>query len=101
MPGRQTLHFRQLQAMNHYKGSASPEDIEKAFPYIVEMVVPEGGFGTGLDAMYEFHRRRNLEARRGRCRREQGRDFIRWCFADPDVATEFADEFGGTIGDQH
>ena len=34
-------------------------------------------------------------------RREDGRDYIRWCFADPGVAAEFADEFGGTIGEQH
>jgi len=86
---------------NHDKASASPEDIERAFPYIVEMAVPETGFGARFDAMLEFHRRRNLEPHRGRDRREPGRDFIRWCFADPDIAAEFADEFGGTIGARH
>jgi hypothetical protein len=33
--------------------------------------------------------------------RDKGRDYIRWCFADPGIAVEFADEFGGTIGHQH
>jgi hypothetical protein len=30
---------------------------------------------------------------RGQSRRENGRDCIRWCFADPAVAEAFADEF--------
>ena len=79
----------------------TPEATERAFPYIVEMLVPEGGFGPELDAMHQFHARHGIQVQRGRNRREDGRDYIRWCFADPGVAAEFADEFGGTIGEQH
>jgi hypothetical protein len=31
--------------MTRYKGRASPKAIEREFPHIVEMIVPEGGFG--------------------------------------------------------
>ena len=79
----------------------TPEATERAFPYIVEMLVPEGGFGPELDAMHQCHARHGIQVQRGRNRREDGRDYIRWCFADPGVAAEFADEFGGTIGEQH
>ena len=38
----------------------------------------------------------------GRGRRdENGRNYIRWCFADADLAVVFADEFDGAIGQQH
>jgi hypothetical protein len=30
--------------MSRYKGRTSPKEIEKAFPHIVEMIVPFGGF---------------------------------------------------------
>jgi hypothetical protein len=50
------------------------------------MAVPPGGFGKRLDAMYDWHRAQNIEARRGSGRREQDRDIVRWCFADPNIA---------------
>jgi hypothetical protein len=80
---------------------ATPEATERAYPYIVEMLVPEGGFGRKLDAMQQFHARHGIQPQGGRSRREAGRDYIRWCFADPGIAVEFADEFSGTIGHQH
>ena len=83
------------------KGPATPEATERAYPYIVETLVPEGGFGLKLDAMHQFHARHGIQPQHGRSRREKGRDYIRWCFADPGIAVEFADEFGGTIGHQH
>ena len=44
--------------MSHYKGRASPKEIEKDFPHIVEMRVPLGGFGSKLNAMYQWHEAR-------------------------------------------
>ena len=43
--------------MTRYKGRASPKAIEREFPHIVEMIVPEGRFGRTLDAMFDFHAR--------------------------------------------
>jgi hypothetical protein len=51
------------------------------------MIVPEGGFGRTLDAMFDFH-----------ARDENGRDIIRWCFADPKLAEAFANEFRAPRG---
>jgi hypothetical protein len=81
--------------MTRYKGRTSPESIEQDFPHVVEMIVPEGGFGKSLDAMYDFHARHGIRAINSTGRRdESGRDHIRWCFADPVVAETFACEFG-------
>jgi hypothetical protein len=61
------------------------------------MAVPPGGFRKRLDTMYEWHRSRDIEARRGQGRHEDDRDYVRWCFADPHITTAFAAEFGGTV----
>ena len=79
--------------MTRYKGRVSARAIERDFPHVVETVVPEGGFRKRLDAMYEWHRSRGIEAWDGRGRHEDDRDFVRWCFADPDLAAAFANEF--------
>ena len=92
-------HLR-LRAMST-KDRATPEDTERAYPHVVELLVPYEGFDRELAAMHQFHARHGIQAQRGRSRRENGGDYIRWCFADPGVAAEFADEFGGTIGQQH
>jgi hypothetical protein len=39
--------------MSRYKGRQSAKALEQDFPRIVEMIVPEGGFGKTLDAMYD------------------------------------------------
>jgi hypothetical protein len=65
--------------MSRYKGRTSPTEIEKAFPHIVEMIVPFGSFGKKLDDMYDWHRAKGIQDQRGRSRRdENGRDYIRW-----------------------
>ena len=80
--------------MTRYKGRPSAKSIERDFPHIVEMIVPEGGFGTRLNAMYEWHSARGIRAINSTGRRnENGRDHIRWCIADADTAAEFAAEF--------
>ena len=83
--------------MTRYKGRSNAKAVERDFPHIVEMAVPPHGFGIRLDAMYEWHRSRDIEARRGQGRHEDDRDYVRWCFADPNIAVAFASEFGGTI----
>jgi hypothetical protein len=81
--------------MSRYKGRSDPKAIERDFPHIVEMAVPPHGFGSQLDAMYEWHRKRGIEVRRGRGRHEDEEDYVRWCFADPNIAAAFSAEFGG------
>ena len=78
-----------------YKGRASLKVIETKFPHHVDMMVPEGGFGAQLNAMHKWHDARGIEAVRGESRRENGRDIIRWCFADLRLAMLFAKEFEG------
>jgi hypothetical protein len=84
--------------MSRYKGRTDPKEIEKTFPHIVEMIVPLGGFGKKLDDMYEWHWARDIEAMRG-CgwRDENGRFYVRWCFANLITAQDFARKFGGSI----
>jgi hypothetical protein len=41
--------------MTRYKGRANAKLFERDFPHHVEIVVPSGGLGKTLDAMYEFH----------------------------------------------
>ena len=48
--------------MPRYKGRASAKEIEKDFPHIVEMRVPLGGFGSKLNAMYQWHEARGIRA---------------------------------------
>jgi hypothetical protein len=38
--------------MSRYKGRIDPKEVEKAFPHIVQMIVPLGGFGKKLDDIY-------------------------------------------------
>jgi hypothetical protein len=81
--------------MSRYKGRQSAKAIERDFPHIVETVVPKGGLGKTLDAIHEFHKRHGIEAHTGKGRRDKnGRDYIRWCFADPALAEAFAAKFG-------
>ena len=65
--------------MTRYKGRASLKVIESKFPHHVDMMVPEGGFGSRLNAMHDWHDARNITAWRGQSRHENARDIIRWC----------------------
>ena len=85
--------------MPRYKGRTKPTLIERDFPHHVEVLVPLGGLGTRLDAMHDWPAQEAFEAMRGRSRRdENGSNYIRWCFADPVVAAQFVNEFGGAVG---
>jgi hypothetical protein len=88
-----------LDTMNRYKGRTNPTLIERDFPHHVEVPVPLGGLGERLDAMHDWHRVRRIQAMRGRSRRdENGCNYILWCFADPRVAAQFVNAFGGAVG---
>ena len=65
--------------MSRYKGKQQAKTTERDFPHVVEIAVPPDGLGSVLIAMYEFHARHGIEARRGHRRREHGGNFIRWC----------------------
>ena len=67
--------------------------VEREYPHFVDVVVPPGGLGTKLDAMYEFHARRGIRARRGHGRHDADGSVVRWCFADLAIAAAFAKEF--------
>jgi hypothetical protein len=84
--------------MSRYKGHTDPKEIEKAFPHIVEMIVPLGGFSRKLDDMYEWHWAKDIEAMRGNGWRDKnGRSYVRWCFFNLTTAHDFARKFGGSI----
>ena len=77
--------------MARYKGRTKTSLIERDFPHRVEMIVPEGGFGKRLDAMYEWHRARGIRAMRGSGRRDaENRSYVVWCFLERKTAQAFA-----------
>jgi hypothetical protein len=80
--------------MARYKSSQSAKDVEKDFPHFVDVVVPRGGLGSTLDAMYEFHAQYGIKPQRGHGHRDYSGSVIRWCFADPAIAKSFATVFG-------
>ena len=80
--------------MSRYKVRAGLKVIESKFPHHIDMLVPEGGFGDRQNAMHDWHHARDIPAVRGQSRRENGRDYVRWCFADLVTAALFEKEFG-------
>jgi hypothetical protein len=79
--------------MSRYKGRQSAKAVQQDFPHFVDVVVPEGGLGNKLNAMYDFHARHGIQPKRGHGRHDANGSVIRWCFADPDIAAGFASEF--------
>ena len=59
--------------MTRYKGTANAKAVERDFPHFVDIVVPLGGLGSKLDAMYGCHSVTRL--------------------ADADLAPAFVNEF--------
>ena len=64
-------------------------------PNFVDTIVPLGDLVTRLHEIYEFHSRRGITPERGQLRRDDDGAVIRWWFANPDAAKDFANEFGG------
>ena len=79
--------------MNRYKDSRSAKAVEREYPHFVDVVVPPGGLGRRLDAMYDFHARHGIRAQRGHGRHDADGSVVRWCFADPAIAAAFAKAF--------
>jgi hypothetical protein len=78
--------------MTRYKGRQGARAVEKDFPHFVDIVVPLGGLGKRLDAMYEFHGRHCIEPKNGQGHHDASGTVIRWCFADPKVAEAFRNQ---------
>jgi hypothetical protein len=71
--------------MSSYKGRQNAKAIELDFPHFVDIVVPLGGLGAKLDAMYDFHTRRGIKPQRSHGRHDANGSVLRWCFADPAI----------------
>jgi hypothetical protein len=82
--------------MTRYKGRQSAKAVEQDFLHFVDMVVPPGGLGKRLDAMYEFHTQYSIKPQRGHGRHDANGRVIRWCFADEEIAKSFAIVFGAS-----
>ena len=80
--------------MSRYKGRQSAKSVEQDFPHFVDIPVPIGGLGNRLNAMYDFHARHGIQAKRGHGQHDDGGSVIRWCFADPALAAAFAKDSG-------
>ena len=79
--------------MSRYKSSQSARVIEQQFTHFVDVVVPPGGLGPRLNAMYDFHTRHGIQPQRGQWRPGHEGGSITWCFADEALAGAFASEF--------
>ena len=69
----------------------------RLYPFVVEVMVPEGGLGRRLDDMHQFHRQRRIVDHHISRRRDEQHDYIRWCFKDLATAHAFAEQFSGTL----
>ena len=79
------------------KGEQTAKKNERDYPHIVEIAIPEFGFGRQLDDMDRAHRKLGIQQRRGGGRRDENGFYARWCFADREHAESFARAFGGTL----
>ena len=82
--------------MSRYKGRASTKAVERDYPHFVDIVVPLGGLGSKLDAMYDFHTQYGIKPKRGQGKHDANGSVIRWCFADLATAKSFATVFGAS-----
>jgi hypothetical protein len=83
--------------MTRRKGERTSRMNERDFPHIVEMPLPDDGFGTRLDEMETFHRLRGIASARGRRQRRDEQEYVRWCFARITDADDFAQQFAGKL----
>jgi hypothetical protein len=70
--------------------------IDQEYPHQVEIAIPEAGLGTRLHDMHDFCRERGFQyATRGKLRRSEKRDVMRYCFCNAGDAESFQAVFGG------
>jgi len=55
------------RTVRRYK-DRSAKAIEQDFPHFVDIAVPPGGLGPRINAMYDFHFRNGIVAKRGHVR---------------------------------
>jgi hypothetical protein len=67
------------------------------FPFVVQIVVPDGGFGCTLGAINAWHRYSKTIQRRGPPQPLGERVFWNWCFEGLEIAKVFRHRFGGQI----
>lgn len=72
--------------MTRYKGQLRAS-------HHVDIIVPSGGLGAQLDAMYDFHIQHGINPQRGHGKHSADGAVIRWCFADASLAAAFASKF--------
>jgi hypothetical protein len=70
---------------------------ERNFPFVVQIAVPDDGFGSKLDAINAWHRYSKSKQRRGRPQFLGKKKFWRWCFTSLEIAEKFRQRFGGEI----
>jgi hypothetical protein len=80
--------------MTRYKGQLKASRTEQEYPHHVDIIVPPGGLGTRLDAMYDFHIQHGIKPQRGHGTHTADGSVIRSCFADADLAEAFTRKFG-------
>jgi hypothetical protein len=83
--------------MSRYKGKPSTKAIERAYPFIVELPVPENGFGNQLNVIGLFHDQFAIREHQGQGQYREPHQYARWCFADPQHAASFQTLFGGEL----
>jgi hypothetical protein len=72
-------------------------DSQGEFPFVVQIAVPDGGFGCTLDAINAWHCYSKNPQRRGGPQRLGEREFWTWCFEGLEIAKSFRHRFGGEI----
>ena len=70
---------------------------ERKFPFVVQIAVPDGGFGCTLDAINAWHFYSKNGQRFGQRQDVGEQQFWRWCFATREVAELFKLRFGGEM----
>jgi hypothetical protein len=70
---------------------------QRDFPFVVQIVVPDGGFGCTLDAINAWHHYWRNTQRRGPPQRFGEREFWSWGFEGLEIAKSFRHRFGGEI----
>jgi hypothetical protein len=83
--------------MSPYKGRPSAKTIAREFPFVVETMIPEGGFGRRFNDMHQFHRQRGITDHQIPRRRDDEHDYIRWRFKDLATAEAFVAQSSGTL----
>ncbi|QPC44621.1 hypothetical protein HW532_19085 [Kaustia mangrovi] len=83
--------------MTRRKGEITRSQIDRGYPYQVEIVIPPNGLGRKIDDIYTFLRERGyaFKKRGGRDRRTEGIFHTsRYCFTSMEHAQAFQDRFG-------